>query len=158
MTRQWTNYIRTGHGRTPTLPSPAIFGILSAWRNTSLWQPIGLKSGVVPSAPTRSCNIGCRSVCGGRFANWPSRCVYSLHASITSQISPLLRTLPNCCIVVYVQSLLGLLWSNAIYSNCMWTSLLLSPIVGATSPRLSTPPFNGIGFVVDAISYTMWWR
>ena len=35
--------------------------------------------------------------------------------------------------------------------------LLLSPIVGPTSPRLSTPPFNGIGFAVDAISYTMWW-
>ena len=65
-----------------------------------------------------------------------------------------LRTLPNRCIVVYIQSLLGLPWSNAICSNCMWTSLLLS-LIGAMSPRLSTPPFNGIGFVVDAISYTM---
>ena len=55
-----------------------------------------------------------------------------------------------------LQSLLGLPWNNAVCSNCMWTSLLLSPIAGATSPRLSTPPFNGIGFTVDAISYTMW--
>ena len=91
------------------------------------------------------------------FANWPSRCAYSLHAFVTCRISPLLVTFPNCCIVVYLQSLLGLLWNNAVCSNCMWTSLLLSPIVGATSPRLSTPPFNGIGFAVDAISYTMWW-
>ena len=58
--------------------------------------------------------------------------MYSLHASITGQISPILATLHNCCIVVYVQSLLGLLWSNGICSNCMWTSLLLSPIAGST--------------------------
>ena len=37
-----------------------------------------------------------------------SRCVYSLHASITGRISPFLMKLPNCCVVVYVQSLLGL--------------------------------------------------
>ena len=66
-----------------------------------------------------------------------------------------LTMLPNYCLVVYVQSLLGLLWSNAVCSNCMWTSLLLSPIVVATSPRLSTAPWNGIGSIVDAISYTM---
>ena len=100
---------------------------------------------------------GARIVFGGRFANWPSGCAYSQHASVTCRISPLLTTFPNCCIVVYLQSLLGLLWNNAVSSNCMWTSLLLSPIAGATSPRLSTPPFNGIGFAVDAISYTMWW-
>ena len=59
---------------------------------------------------------------------------------------------------MYVQSLLGLLWSNAVSSNCMWTSLLLSPIAVATSPRISTAPWNGIGSAVDAISYTMSWR
>ena len=79
------------------------------------------------------------------------RCAYSLHASVTCQICPLLTMFPNCCIVVYLQSLLGLPWSNVVCSNCTWTSLLLSPIAGATSPRLSTPPFNGIGFIVDAI-------
>ena len=63
-----------------------------------------------------------------------------------------------CCIVVCIQSLLGLFWSNAICSNCMWISLLLLPIVGAKFPRLPIPTFNGICFVVDAISYTMSWR
>ena len=100
---------------------------------------------------------GAGIVFGGRFANWPSRCAYSLHSSVTCRIYPLLTTCLNCCIVVYLQSLLGLPWNNAVCSNCMWISLLLSPIAGATSPRLSTPPFNGIGFAVVAISYTMWW-
>ena len=68
--------------------------------------------------------------------------MYCLHASVTNQITPLLTTLPNYCLVVYVQSLLGLLWSNAVCSNCMWTSLLLSPIAVATSPRLSTAPLQ----------------
>ena len=72
-----------------------------------------------------------------------------------NQITPLFKTLPNYCLVVHVQSLLGLLWSNAVCSNCMWTSLLLSLIAVATSPRLSTAPCNGIGSAVDAISYTM---
>ena len=66
-----------------------------------------------------------------------------------------LTMLPNYCLVVYIQSLLGLLWSNAVCSNWMWTSLLLSLIAVATSPRLSTAPWNGIGSPVDAISYTM---
>ena len=72
-----------------------------------------------------------------------------------NQITPLLTTLPNYCLVVYVQSLLGLPWSNTISSSCLWTSLLLSLIAVATSPRLSTAPWNGVGFAVDAISYTM---
>ena len=68
--------------------------------------------------------------------------MYCLHASVTNQITPLLTTLPNYCLVVYVQSLLGLPWSNAVCSSCMWTSLLLSPIAVATSPRLSTAPLE----------------
>ena len=43
--------------------------------------------------------------------------MYCLHASVTNQITPLLTTLPNYCLVVYVQSLLGLLWSNAVCSR-----------------------------------------
>ena len=102
--------------------------------------------------------LGVGIVCGAKCDNWPSRCVNYLRAYVTEQISPLLKTLPNNCFVVHAQPLLGLPWNNAVCSNCMWTSLLLSLIVGGTLQRPSIAPFNGIGFIADAISYTMLWR
>ena len=121
-------------------------------------SPLDWNRGYSPCPQLGVVVSGDRIVCSAGCDNWPSRFVYYLRASVTNQIPPLLRTLPNYCLVVYVQSLLSLPWSNAVCSNCLWTSLLLSPIVVAAAPRLSTPPLNGIGSTVDAIPYIMSWR
>lgn len=56
--RQSRIRVKTRLRRGPTLPSSVVFGIPGAWKRTSLWAPIGLRSLEPISNPVGCCDSG----------------------------------------------------------------------------------------------------
>ena len=138
-------------------PSPAIFSHSRCMKEyfimTAHWIEIG-GSPLAPSWELRHRVLGSYAVQDLPIGH-QGACIVCMPPSQTKLLLSL-RHSPNYCLVVYVQSLLGLLVEQcrlfqlhvdfpAIVTDCMWQH----------RQGFQQHPWNGIGSAVDAISYTM---